>query len=199
LDESIEREAAMCEAILLPGNPRDINPQRYGQQRVRGTLLHDRARDRIDDALLTHAARTQKPVLGVCHGMQSLVVCWGGALLQHISDTEVQHSVSEDDYIAHAVEVAADGCLAGSPGGPTGLAVNSQHHQAAEGAPPGLRVVARSPDGVIEAVQGTDSRHFVLGIQWHPEALRSRADARERPLRAFLAAAEVWRSCASCR
>jgi putative glutamine amidotransferase len=126
-------------------------------------------------------------------------VCWGGRLLQHISETEVQHSVSEDDHIAHAVEVAADSCLTGSPGGPTGLAVNSQHHQAAEGAPPGLRVVARSSDGIIEAAQGTDCRHFILGIQWHPEALRSGADARERPLRAFLRAADAWRSRAVWR
>ena len=50
------------------------------------------------------------------------------------------------------------------------LAVNSSHHQAAEAAGNGLRVVARSgEDGVIEALEGTAPEHFVLAVQWHPE------------------------------
>jgi putative glutamine amidotransferase len=199
LNEPIERETALCDAIVLPGNPRDINPHRYGQQRLCSTLRHDRARDRVDDALLTHAARTKKPVLAVCHGMQALVVCWGGRLIQHVSEAQVRHSVSEDDCIAHAVEVAPDSCLAGVLGESTSFPVNSRHHQAAEDGPPGLRVVARSPDGIIEAAQGTDTGHFILGVQWHPEALAPGTDGRERPLRAFLTATEVWRRRASCR
>jgi putative glutamine amidotransferase len=33
-----------------------------------------------------------------------------------------------------------------------------------------LRIVARCvEDGIIEALEGTVSDHFVLAVQWHPE------------------------------
>jgi putative glutamine amidotransferase len=48
--------------------------------------------------------------------------------------------------------------------------VNSSHHQSVERAGDGLRIVARCPDdNVIEAVEGTQPGHFVIGVQWHPE------------------------------
>src|SRR5208337_3730277 len=50
------------------------------------------------------------------------------------------------------------------------MRVNSAHHQAVRVAGEGLRVGARSPDGVIEAIESTDPNWFCIGVQWHPES-----------------------------
>ena len=50
------------------------------------------------------------------------------------------------------------------------VAVNSLHHQAVGVVAPGMRVAARAPDGVIEAIEDTGPQ-FVMGLQWHPEML----------------------------
>jgi putative glutamine amidotransferase len=68
------------------------------------------------------------------------------------------------------------------------IPVNSSHHQAADRPGEGLRVVARCPDdGIIEALEGTSTDHFVLAVQWHPE--RSEDDASRAIFREFVAAA----------
>ena len=49
------------------------------------------------------------------------------------------------------------------------MEVNTSHHQAAATVGDGLRVAAKAPDGVIEALEGTSPGHFVVAVQWHPE------------------------------
>jgi putative glutamine amidotransferase len=49
------------------------------------------------------------------------------------------------------------------------LRVNSTHHQAVNQVGKRLRVGARAPDGVIEAIETTDESWFCVGVQWHPE------------------------------
>ena len=50
------------------------------------------------------------------------------------------------------------------------IPVNSSHHQSAELIGDGLKIVGRCPeDGIIEALEGTSSDHFVVAVQWHPE------------------------------
>lgn len=65
------------------------------------------------------------------------------------------------------------------------IPVNSSHHQSAGEIGSGLRVSARcAEDGIIEALEGTDADHFVLGVQWHPE----RSVATDEPSRAIFRA-----------
>jgi putative glutamine amidotransferase len=65
--------------------------------------------------------------------------------------------------------------------GTTSLSTNSLHHQSIKAVAPGLRPVAWAPDGVVEAVEGTNG-HFLVGVQCHPEALQAEADPRWRAL-----------------
>jgi putative glutamine amidotransferase len=51
------------------------------------------------------------------------------------------------------------------------LDVNTTHHQAIDRVALSLRVGARSPDGVIEAVEAREGDRFIVGVQWHPERL----------------------------
>lgn len=173
LDQSpaeVKKQIEGCDAVLLPGSRADVDPQKYNAPRHEKTAEIDLKRDAVDRLLLNDAYHTRKPVLGICYGLQSLNVYRSGSLVQHI-ESAINHSAGRAVANAHTVEVDPGSRLAeiiGTEQEP--IAVNSSHHQSAEVAGDGLRVVARSPaDGVIEALEGTGPDHFVLAVQWHPE------------------------------
>ncbi len=112
-----------------------------------------------------------KPILAICHGVQTLNVWWNGSLVQDLK-TEVNHRPGREVMEAHPVRIAAQSRLAGllPEGGAAAVQVNSSHHQAIRAAGDNLLVSAVSPvDGVIEAVELDSAEHFVVGVQWHPE------------------------------
>jgi putative glutamine amidotransferase len=170
-------QAGRCDAVLLPGSRADIDPQRYSAGRHEMTAPADVKRDSVDGLLLDDAFKHHKPVLGICYGLQSLNVYCSGTLLQHI-ESAINHSAGRAVPKAHTVEIVPGSRLAAIVGAEKTVAVNSSHHQSADAIGEGLRVVARSSeDGIIEALEGTAPRHFVLAVQWHPE--RSVNDAPE--------------------
>jgi len=155
--------------LLLTGGP-DVEPWRYGQAPQAGVELHpDGARDALDLELLARADEVGWPVLGICYGCQVLAVARGGSLIQDLPAAGLDgHALYRPlDRLAHAVELGEPSYLAWMP---SRFQVNSRHHQAI--AEPGrLHVVARAPDGVIEAVEDHAAGRFVVGVQWHPENL----------------------------
>ncbi len=174
----VRKQIERCDAVLLPGSKADLDPQKYGAHRHEKTAPPDSKRDRVDDLLLRDAYHLQKPVLGICYGLQSLNVYRSGSLVQHIesagSKSGINHSAGRAVAKAHTVKIEPESRLAEIVGAAVGavktVAVNSSHHQAADRAGDGLRVVARSAeDGIVEALEGTAPGHFVLAVQWHPE------------------------------
>lgn len=164
----ITRIAMTCDGVLLPGSPADVDPEKYGAVRDPATAIADPQRDNADELLLQDAYNMRKPVLGICYGVQTLNVWRTGTLVQHVD----HHSQGRAVQRAHMVQLEPDSLLANilSPVWEAEEGwVNSSHHQAIENTGDGLRIVARSDDGVIEAVESTSPDHFVLGIQWHPE------------------------------
>lgn len=163
------RDGVTPAGVLLTGGP-DVEPWRYRQPPLAGVDLHpDGARDALDLDLLARADQARWPVLAVCYGCQVLAVARGGALIQDLPVAGLDgHAVHRPvDHLAHQVEMLAPRLLSWMP---PEFPVNSRHHQAI--AEPGrLRVVARAPDGVIEAVEDHDAGRFVVGVQWHPENL----------------------------
>jgi putative glutamine amidotransferase len=163
--QQIER----CDAVLLPGSRADIDPQKYAADRHAKTAPADAKRDMVDELLLQDAYNKRKPVLGICYGLQSLNVYRAGSLVQHI-ESAINHSAGRAVAKAHTVNIEPESKLAEIVGASQAVAVNSSHHQSADAAGDGLRVVARSAeDGIIEALEGTAPGHFVLAVQWHPE------------------------------
>ena len=179
---------ASCSAILLPGSPADVNPQKYGHPANPASAAPDAARENVDELLLQDAHNMGKPILTICFGTQMLNVWRGGTLHQDLPHTPVNHQPGRTIAEAHPADIPTDTLLGGIVGRQTGtvtapgsedeqlrlrLNVNSSHHQAIDTPGDGLRVSARSPqDGIIEAVeggQGTASTNFILGVQWHPE------------------------------
>jgi putative glutamine amidotransferase len=165
--EELAKLIAKCDAVLLPGSPADVDPQKFSQPRHPETAPADPARDNVDELLLQDAYNMRKPVFGICYGLQSLNVWRTGTLVQHI-ESDQPHEV-KGGKPAHPIDVAPDSRL-GRILGADEIKVNTSHHQSAGVVGDGLRVVARSPqDRVIEAIEGTDPEQFVLAVQWHPE------------------------------
>ena len=198
-----------CDAVLLPGSPADVDPQKYGAaERDPRTSPMDVARDDADELLIQDAHNMRKPILGICYGMQSLNVWRTGTLRQHLT-TCVHHTRPEGApasmYIVHPVVVEAGTRLAhivaptihqahGSPK----INVNSSHHQAVGIPGAGLLVSAVCPeDGTVEAIEGTAAEHFVIGVQWHPERSFDDDDHSKAIFRAFIEAARQWHESAA--
>jgi putative glutamine amidotransferase len=159
------------DGLLLTGGG-DVAPERYAAQRRPEASGIDARRDAVEIELVRLACRRGLPILAVCRGIQLLNVALGGTLIQDLPTGDPPrpgHMIRQSwNAAAHRVSVEP-GTLLYRLLGPEAI-VNSLHHQAVETVAPGLRVAARAPDGVIEAVEDSGTR-FVVGLQWHPEML----------------------------
>lgn len=154
--------------VLIGGD--DIPPQVYGEQPHETVEPLTPQRYEFERKLIARWLAGGKPVLGVCLGMQFTNVVSGGTMIQDIP-SEIGKTVDHRKY--HRVRIEPGSLLAGLLGG-TEASVLSNHHQAVEGLGKNLRVIARSDDGVAEAMERVDGG-FGLFVQWHPEAMADRA------------------------
>jgi putative glutamine amidotransferase len=174
--QHLEKIAATLDAILLPGSPADIEPSLFRSAKHPETAEADPHRERTDFALIEHALGEHKPILAICYGIQSLNVFLGGTLVQDVPSelqTQIQHDWDrEDDQREpfHPVRIKPGSHLA-ELAGASEVTVNSSHHQSVLEPGRDLRIVARAPDGVIEAVEWVDDSNRVMGVQWHPERM----------------------------
>jgi len=174
-----------ADGILLPGSPTDIDPRLYSAapHPKLGNLYPDR--DSTDFAILKHAEAASLPILGICFGNQSLNVFRGGTLVQDIPSV-VSDPVLHDES-RHSVRLEG-GSFLSELAGSQDLDVNSFHHQSIERPGRNLRIAARAPDGVVEAVEDVTVR-FVVGVQWHPERGWQDSEFAKRLFSAFVQAA----------
>jgi putative glutamine amidotransferase len=175
--ESVDALLDHLSGLLLTGGP-DLDPSTYGAPPHRELGPTDPVVDAFELALCRHAYRRRTPILGICRGAQLLNVARQGTLHQHVpdfTDGTIEHRQAEiGSLTSHEVRVAPDSSLARTTGGGP-VRVNSFHHQAIDQIGFGLRAVAWSQDGLIEAVEENEGR-FVLGVQWHAETLVSDAE-----------------------
>ena len=178
--EALGQLCGMCDGFLLTGG-HDVSPEFYGAGRIDACGACSPERDRMEAAVLRRAMEADKPVLGICRGIQFLNAALGGTLWQDLPaqhPSEIEHRQTPPyDKIAHSVEI-----LPGTPLSETlgvkELPVNSYHHQAVRELAAPLRAMAVSPDGLVEAAYHPEHR-FVWAVQWHPEfAWRSDPSAK---------------------
>ena len=176
--EEIEQIAAMADGFLFTGG-QDVDPALYGEEnRACGTLSHER--DELEAALLPLALAADKPVLGICRGLQFLNAHLGGTLWQDLPteyDSPIRHRMQKPYHRdAHSVNFLPDTPFVPLFGeGEYG--VNSLHHQAIRTLGEGLQPGVVSSDGLIEAVWMPGKR-FVMAVQWHPELRRENEGSR---------------------
>ncbi len=172
--DAVPSELSDYAALLLPGGG-DVEPALYGASRHPRTYGVDTEQDQREVALLDAFRALRRPIFGICRGLQMINVALGGELLQHIPDVvperierhrkqgeyDVRHPLSWDTEtrLGWRLRLAAD--------------VNSAHHQSIrpETVGRGLRVAARSPQGIIEAVECFTGPSPIVAVQWHPERL----------------------------
>jgi putative glutamine amidotransferase len=157
------------DGLLLAGGD-DIDPSVWGEsQRHPATAPPAPRRDLVEPALLRCAIEQEKPVLGICRGMQMLNVALGGTLDQHMADSMDQRPHREDDstFGRHRL-VVEPGTRVAEMSGTDGL-IYSHHHQQVDRLAPGLVVSARAEDGVVEGIE-LEGEAFCVGVLWHPDA-----------------------------
>ncbi len=166
--------------LLIPGG-RDIRPERYGETMTAALDPEDDDRTSLELLLLDAFLKYNKPVFGICYGMQLLNIHLGGSLHKDIGAAFPQAF----DHTAGLHEIA----VSKNPSIPEGTwLVNSSHHQAVRRLAAGLVPAAFSADGMLEAFSA-DRAGFLLGVQWHPERLCDRLS--DLLFRRFVAACQV--------
>lgn len=161
--KSIEYE--YIAGIILTGGG-DINPDIYGQKKHHKTNNICDERDIFEIELLKNAFKRKIPTFAICRGIQIMNVAFGGTLNQHIDG----HSQKEDKTIpTHYVDIDKSSTLYEIVN-KSKIKVNSVHHQVIDKVATGFKVCAMC-ENVIEAIEYIDKDRFLLGVQWHPEAL----------------------------
>lgn len=158
------------DALILSGGG-DINPLWAGEEP--SPKLHgiNQERDLPELLIARLAYNRQIPMLGICRGIQTLATAFGGKVAQDISNVAtIKHSQDADrSEPTHSVIIDEDSSLFDIYKS-TKVMVNSFHHQAVAEAGDKFRVIAKSPDGIIEAMESSEFKS-ILGVQWHPECL----------------------------
>jgi putative glutamine amidotransferase len=154
--------------LLLPGGW-DLDPALYGEEPSPLVGTTDPELDQAEMEALRAALDRGLPVLGICRGQQVINVTLGGTLHQHVPGHDGRGFARH--RLAHPVEVESGSELYLAAGGPE-VMVNSLHHQAVKDLGRGLRLTARSADGVVEGVELEDR---IVAVQCHPEELVERS------------------------
>jgi putative glutamine amidotransferase len=161
----LRRYVDQLDGLVLVGGD-DIPPAAYGQEPHETVKPLPAQRYEFERELIALWLASGKPVLGVCLGMQFTNVVSGGTLIQDIP-SQVGTKINHRKY--HDVQIERGSSLAKILGAEE-ASVFSSHHQAVKDVGTGLKVIAYSEDGVIEALEQVDGG-FGLFVQWHPEQM----------------------------
>ena len=174
----IPQYADLIDGMLFSGG-HDIDPCCYGEQWHPKVTPIDPLREKFERALLSEVERRRIPTLGICLGSQLINTHRGGSLIQFLPeyerDSPIEHRrIDADHWPRHAVLLDPESSLCQLLG-KRELVANSSHKQAMNRIGRGLRVIARAPDGVVEAVEDPNYP-LMLAVQWHPERLHDEPD-----------------------
>lgn len=164
-DDWSAEELAELDGIIFSGGS-DIDPALYGASPCDTDLGVSPERDAWELALYQTSRAAGVPILGICRGLQLIVVAEGGGLHQHLPLDVPHHPVVCQKPTAVEVTIAPDSDLALST--QHGSEVLTYHHQGIKSVPPTLRPVASHSSGLILAVEGTSGAPLIA-VQWHPE------------------------------
>jgi len=161
--EEADAVLAVLDGIVFSGGE-DLDPSLYGEAVLNETVFVDSVRDVSDVFLAQAALASKKPILAICRGEQLMNVVLGGSLWQDLAE-QMPDNVGHGGT-THKI-LAEPGSLLAELYGTDSIEVNSTHHQAVKDVAPGLKVTARSGDGIVEAYEGDN----LIAVQFHPEKL----------------------------
>ncbi len=161
------------DGIILSGGE-DVSPLMYGENPTEKVQLICEQRDKFEKELFLEALRLNKPVLGICRGLQVMNVALGGTLYQDIN-TQIENSVGHypkntpANNLYHQIKIDKESILF-DIFDEEKISVNSFHHQSIKKIGNGLKETAWAVEGVVEGIEHI-SKDFAVGVQWHPEDL----------------------------
>lgn len=156
-DLSAFEAAEKCDAVLFSGGS-DLNPKLYGEEITLSVGIDDK-RDKEEYEYLDAFTKKNKPIFGICRGIQVINVYFGGSLYQHIGDNHKDG--------AHNINIIKNSFI--DKAYPNGMRSNSSHHQAVKKLAPGFKISAISDEGIIEAIENPDKN--IYATQFHPERM----------------------------
>ena len=151
----------ISDGLIVTGSSIDINPKIYNEEplfKVHKMALDE---DALDLCLIKEFNKNNKAILGICRGIQSINVCFGGTLYQDIEN----HKLSKEQ--THDIIVQKDSFIYDIYKKER-FQVNSVHHQAIKDLAGNFKIAAKSDDGIIEAIENKN----IIGVQWHPEYIK---------------------------
>ncbi|HFI0576963.1 TPA: gamma-glutamyl-gamma-aminobutyrate hydrolase family protein [Streptococcus suis] len=173
--ELAEQYMKLVDKLVLTGG-QNVEPIHYQEKLLIDSINYFPERDRFELALIEAAHHQEKPIFGICRGLQLYNVAQGGSLHQEVLghwQENTGNQPSQDLYFP--IESQLSQIYAQEP------TVNSFHRQAINKLAPSLEIIALSPDKqTIEAVQSTRDSHTFLGVQWHPELLYGERETENR-------------------
>lgn len=163
-DKCLEQLANLCDGLLLTGG-KDVDPHLYHQAPNPLTKCELIDLEQLEFKLIALFSKKNKPILGICRGIQTINVAFGGTLYQDIKETKrfSNHLQTSNEGYQHLVLPIKDTKLYQYLNKP--LMTNSFHHQSINKLALGFKVNAVSIDGLIEGIE----RGNIIGVQWHPE------------------------------
>lgn len=185
--DEIIRLIDICDGILLTGG-HDVDPSIYGEEPLEGKVSCCKTRDNMEKLVLEDAMKKDKPILGICRGIQFINAALGGTLYQdlpkqHTSDID-HHQKPPYDVPVHDVTIKKVSPLYDCLGSDR-ISVNSYHHQAVKDVAPCLEVMAESEDGLVEALY-KPFYSFLWAVQWHPEFSYKKDESSRKIFKAFV-------------
>lgn len=178
-------EALLCDGLLFTGGS-DITPSFYGEEKGEKCGKTNIKRDMIEKEIFDAFYKTEKPIFGICRGMQFINVCLGGSVYQDITDKQTECHKDNLKFFNnfHDVKISKNGLLYDVFENKE-ITVNSTHHQAVKTLGKNLKTAAESCDGFIEAYESV-VHPFCVGVQWHPEHVFRKDEMQKKLIELFL-------------
>ena len=174
-EEVIKRMLENVDGIIMTGGV-DVHPFRFGEEPIAKIGTISAERDEFDFKLMKYACEMNKPIFGICRGIQVINVYFGGTLIQDIPsqrNTNILHSQTAEYHVpTHKIQIVKDSIIYDMLG--ESSEVNSFHHQAIDKVSKDFKVTAAAKDGIVEAIEYKKKDSFILGVQWHPELMSTK-------------------------
>lgn len=156
-EKHLEKVCNICDGLIVPGSSIDVHPHYYNEEPILGKN-YTIDEFKLDKAAIELFANANKPILGICGGLQSINVCFGGSLNQRIEN----HDLNDE---LHKINITKNTFLSTIYN--KNVNVNSFHKQSIKEVADKFIISAIAKDGTIEAIE----KGNIIGVQWHPEIM----------------------------